>query len=67
MKRSERIRQAVDDMNEYLIAECNVPIDKIDKMTSKEKMRRYLATCDKLDVEAILYAVAGCYKILIKP
>lgn len=67
MKRSERIRQAVDDMNEYLIAECGVNAEDIDKMTPKEKLEKYLSTYSKFDTESILYAVAGCYKILIKP
>ena len=67
MERGERIRQAVDDMNEYLIAEAGVSIEELDKMTPKEKLDKYLATYSKFDAESILYAVAGCYKILIKP
>lgn len=67
MERSERIRQAIDDMNEYLVAEAGVNVEELDAMTPKEKLDKYLSTYSKFDSESILWAVAGCYKILIKP
>lgn len=67
IKRSEKIKMAIDDMNEYLVAEAGVNVEELDNMTPKEKLDKYLSTYSKFDSESVLWAVAGTYKILIKP
>jgi len=67
MEVDELIKTAVDDMNEHLVAEAGVNIEELNKMTPKEKLDKYLSTYSKFDTESILWAVAGTYKILIKP